>query len=81
MRNTIITAPRPPPPPSAYEAYAEITRIYAKGPLFKSFIESLNYHHPTIKLTATWSVKKVTFEETPFYLAYGQISVHVPPNE
>ena len=31
MHNTILTVPCP--PPSAYGAYAEITRIYAKGPL------------------------------------------------
>ena len=32
------------------------------------FIENLNHHHTTIKLTATWSVEKVTFLDTTVYL-------------
>ena len=37
------------------------------------FIESLNHHHPTIKFTATLSVKQVMFLGTTVYLKDGQI--------
>ena len=32
------------------------------------FIESLNHHHTTIKLTANWSAEKVTFLDTMVYV-------------
>ena len=34
----------------------------------KRFTENLNHHHPTIKITATWSTEKVTFLDTTVYL-------------
>ena len=41
------------------------------------FIDSLNHHYPTIKFTATWSAKQVTFLDTTVYLKDGQISTNL----
>ena len=50
-------------------------------PSLKVFIENINHHHPTIKFTALWSNKEVTFQNTRLYLRDDQIDtdLHVKP--
>ena len=36
-------------------------------------MENINRHHPTIKFTASWSAKEVTFLNTRVYLTDGRI--------
>ena len=41
-------------------------------PTLPTFIDNLNCHHPSIKFTASWSAKEVTFLDTRVYLKDGR---------
>ena len=60
----------------------DIFAIWTHGELsLRDFIQSLNHHHPTSKITATWSAEKITLLDTTLYLDNGRIkmNLHVKP--
>ena len=48
-----------------------------------TFVDSFNYHHPTIELTSTWLVKEVILLDTRVYLGNNRIetNLHVKPTD
>ena len=52
-------------------------------PALRAFIQNLNRHHPTIKFTAFWSAKEVTFLNMRVCLRDGLIGtdLHVKPTD
>ena len=64
----------------------DIFAIWTHGvPSLRVFIKNLNRHHPTIKFTAFWSAKEVTFLNTRVYMYIrdGLIGtdLHVKPTD
>ena len=62
----------------------DIFAIWTHGePTLRTFVESLNRHHATIKFTATWSTEEVVFLDTRVYLKDGRIEtdLHTKPTD
>ena len=62
----------------------DISTIWTHGePSLWVFIENLNCHHPTIKFTASWLAKEVTFLDTRVYVRDDLIGtdLHVKPTD
>ena len=60
----------------------DIFTVWTDGePALRAFIQNLNRHHLTIKLSAFWSAEEVTFLDTRVYLRDGLIGtdLHVKP--
>ena len=61
-----------------------IFTIWTHGePALQEFLESLNEYHTTIKFTATWSTKEVTFLDIQVYVTEHGIhtDLHVKPTD
>ena len=65
-------------PPVWWRCIKDVFAIWTHGELsLRTFIDSLNLHHPMIKLTLTWLVKVVVFLDTRVYFANNRIETHL----